>query len=108
MARGVSAASAQWDWFAQFQLDVPLLIQNQYRPGTEFDTAAGLAYKGLSLGNVQIIPLGQAFFSARASDSEANADPDSAMVTAKEPPGRPGRGPKMRSNLVEFSRVYSN
>ena len=40
----------QWDWFAQLQLDVPALIQDEYRPGVELDTAAGIDYKGFSLG----------------------------------------------------------
>ena len=48
----------QWDWFAQLQLDVPALIQDQYRPGVELDTAAGIDYKGFSLGRVRIITPG--------------------------------------------------
>ena len=40
----------QWDWFAQLQLDVPVLIQDQYRPGVELDTAAGIDYRGLVAG----------------------------------------------------------
>jgi hypothetical protein len=65
----------EWSWFALFLLDVPTLTQNQYRPGTEFDAAAGIAYDGLSLGRVRIAPLAQALFSARSSDSGANAKP---------------------------------
>ncbi|MGA2659321.1 MAG: hypothetical protein ABSH34_17595, partial [Verrucomicrobiota bacterium] len=44
-----------------------------YRPGVELDTAAGLAYRGLSLGRVGITPLAQVIFSERTSDSGANA-----------------------------------
>jgi hypothetical protein len=64
----------KWDWFAQLQLDVPVLIQAQYRPGVELDTAAGIDYKGFSLGRVKISPLAQVIFSERTSDSGAAAD----------------------------------
>ena len=68
----------QWDWFAQLQLDVPVLIQAQYRPGVELDTAAGIDYKGFSLGRVKISPVGQVIFSERTSDSGAAANPDNS------------------------------
>ena len=48
--RGNLTRDNQWDWFAQLQLDVPVLIQDQYRPGVELDAAAGIDYKGFSLG----------------------------------------------------------
>ena len=41
------------------ELDVPVLIQAQYRPGIELDTAAGIDYKGFSLGGVRISPVAQ-------------------------------------------------
>jgi hypothetical protein len=63
----------KWDWFAQVQLDVPVLIQDEYRPGIELDTAAGIDYKGFSLGRVRISPLAQVIFSERTSDSDANS-----------------------------------
>lgn len=62
-----------WSWFAQTQLDQPVLIQNQYRPGGELDTAAGIHYNGWTVGNVQITPVAQAIVSLRARDSGANA-----------------------------------
>jgi len=64
----------RWDWFAQLLLDVPMLIQDGYRPGVELDTAAGIDYKGLSLGRARIIPIAQAIFSERSSDSGPAAD----------------------------------
>jgi hypothetical protein len=63
----------KWNWFAQLQLDVPVLTQVRYRPGVELDTAAGIDYQGLSLGPVRISPLAQVIFSERTSDSGANA-----------------------------------
>jgi len=63
----------KWTWFAQAELDLPVLIQDSYRPGLELDTAAGVYYKGWSVGRMKISPIGQMIFSERASDSGANA-----------------------------------
>jgi hypothetical protein len=76
--RGNLTKDGNWDWFAQVQLDVPVLIQAEYRPGVELDTAAGIDYKGFSLGRVSITPLAQVIFSERTSDSGAAADPDNS------------------------------
>jgi hypothetical protein len=76
--RGNLDANQKWDWFAQFQLDMPVAIQDDYRPGTEFDAAAGIDYKGFSIGRVRISPVAQVIFSNRASDSGGNADPDNS------------------------------
>ena len=62
-----------WSWFAQAQLDAPVLIQNQYRPGWELDLAGGVHYNGWMVGTVQITPLAQAIVSLRGRDSGANA-----------------------------------
>ena len=43
----------RWNWFAQAELDVPVLKQGDYRPGLEADAAAGIYYDDLSLGRVQ-------------------------------------------------------
>jgi hypothetical protein len=74
--RGNLDRNARWDWFAQFQLELPTFIQDNYRPGIEFDSGAGVDYKGFSLGRVRITPLAQVLFADRASDSGANAAPD--------------------------------
>jgi hypothetical protein len=71
--RGNLDRNQKWDWFGQLQLDVPVLIQAEYRPGVELDAAAGIDYKGFSLGRVKISPLAQVIFSERTSDSGANA-----------------------------------
>ena len=76
--RNSLARNNQWDWFAQLQLDVPALIQDQYRPGVELDVAAGIDYKGFSLGHMRISPLAQVIFSERTSDSGAAADPENS------------------------------
>jgi hypothetical protein len=56
-------------WFAQAQLDVPVLIQDGYRPGVELDTALGLYYQGWSIGKVKITPLAQALPCLRTKDT---------------------------------------
>ena len=66
-------ANYRWTWFAQAELDVPVLTQDQYRPGLELDAAAGIYYNGLSIGRVRISPVAQVVFSERTSDSGANA-----------------------------------
>jgi len=63
----------KWNWFAQTELDLPVLIQSDYRPGLESDTAAGIYYRGWWLGPVKISPVAQTIFSERTSDSGANA-----------------------------------
>ncbi len=63
----------KWGWFGQANLDLPVLIQDQYRPGIEVDTAAGIDYKGLSIGRLKIVPIAQVIFSERTSDSGANS-----------------------------------
>jgi hypothetical protein len=72
--RGNITQDEKWDWFAQANLDVPTLTQAQYRPGVELDTAAGIDYKGFSLGGVRISPMAQVIFSCRSNDSGAASD----------------------------------
>jgi hypothetical protein len=74
--RGNITADEKWDWFAQLQLDVPALTQAGYRPGVELDSAAGIDYKGFSVGRVRISPVAQVIFSERTHDSGSNASPD--------------------------------
>jgi hypothetical protein len=61
------------NWYAQGELDVPVWIQDDYRPGLELNVATGLYYQGLKLGRVRISPIAQVIFSERTSDSGANA-----------------------------------
>ena len=76
--RGNITKDEKWDWFAQGLLDMPVLIQAGYRPGVELDTAAGIDYKGFSLGRMRISPVAQVIFSERTSDSGSNANPDNS------------------------------
>jgi hypothetical protein len=74
--RGLIGHGTHMEWFSQVQVDVPMLIQDNYRPGMEFDASLGTYYTGFKLGNARIIPLAQVLFADRASDSGANANPD--------------------------------
>ena len=65
--------SQNWTWYAQALLDAPVLIQDQYRPGVELDTAAGLYYSGWRLGRLMITPVEQVIASVRTCDTGANA-----------------------------------
>ena len=76
--RGNITQDQKWDCFAQTLLDVPTLIQDQYRPGVELDSAAGIDYKGFSLGRVRISPVAQAIVSYRSSDSGDAANPSNS------------------------------
>jgi hypothetical protein len=76
--RGNITKDEKWDWFAQGLLDVPVLIQAGYRPGVELDTAAGVDYKGFSLGRMRISPVAQMIFSERTSDVGAAANSDNS------------------------------
>ncbi len=65
-----------WSWFVQGVWDHPVLITDHYRPGDEFDSAAGVIYNGFTIGdNVKIAPLAQVINTVRTRDSGANANP---------------------------------
>ena len=63
----------RWSWFAQAQLDLPMLTRDQYRPGLEFDAAAGIYYNGWTLRRLTITPVAQVIASEKTSDSGANS-----------------------------------
>jgi hypothetical protein len=76
------AEASSWEWFTQVHAEVPMLIQDHYRPGAEFDQAVGLYYTGWSAGRVGIVPIGQLIASERLSDGgENSADPTASGYT---------------------------
>ena len=66
-------ADGLWSWFAQAELDLPLFVDDHYRPGTEVDAAVGVYYEGWTIGRVQIKPVAQVIGSIRGSDSGMNS-----------------------------------
>jgi hypothetical protein len=71
--RQALTADNSWSWFAQAQLEVPVLIQNQYRPGDELDLAVGVHYNDWSVGPFKVTPVAQIITAFRGRDSGANA-----------------------------------
>ncbi|MEI7767968.1 MAG: hypothetical protein WCJ97_11100 [Phycisphaerae bacterium] len=67
------SADGNWTFFTQFAADLPVLIQDHYRPGFELDGAVGISFSGFSFQGVTIAPVGQIIGSYRSSDSGANA-----------------------------------
>jgi hypothetical protein len=55
-------------WFAQTELDLPVLTQDHYRPGLELDSAVGLYYGGWRIGRAKVSPVAQVIVSERTSD----------------------------------------
>jgi hypothetical protein len=68
----------KWTWFAQSQLDAPVIISSGYRPGVEVDSATGVYYTGFRIGKIKIRPIAQAIISNRASDSGWSANPQNS------------------------------
>lgn len=65
-----------WQGLVQGMLDLPVLSQVQYRPGTELDLSLGAYYTGYRIGRLTVIPIGQLKASLRTRDTGANsADP---------------------------------
>ena len=64
-----------WNWFSSAQLDQPVLITGDYRPGGEMDVTTGVYYNGWTIGKYKVAPILQAIGSVRARDAGALADP---------------------------------
>jgi hypothetical protein len=65
-----------FDWFANAQWDEPFIIQQNYRPGDEFDAAIGSYYNGFDFGSGgKLAPLLQILGSIREHDLGSNANP---------------------------------
>jgi hypothetical protein len=65
--------SKGFTWYVQTLADLPVLIQEGYRPGFEIDSAAGIYYEGWRVGRVKITPVAQVIFSERMKDQGPNA-----------------------------------
>lgn len=55
-------------WFAQTELDLPVLTQEHYRPGLELDSAVGMYYAGWQVDRARVAPVAQIIVSERDSD----------------------------------------
>jgi hypothetical protein len=70
----LSALAGGWEMFANAELDLPVLHDEGYQPGTEMDGAWGAAYSRWAIGPVKISPLAQLVGSHRWSDNGFAAD----------------------------------
>jgi len=64
-----------WNWFANGQLDQPILTTAGYRPGSELDASTGIYYNGWVIGSVKVAPLAQFTNSYRLHDRGMAANP---------------------------------
>jgi hypothetical protein len=70
--------AGRWDWFANVELDQPVLIQKDYRPGGEADVVTGVYYDGWRIGDVKVAPIAQVIGSFRMHDRGSASDPDNS------------------------------
>lgn len=88
-------------WYGQVNFDIPLLIQDNYRPGWEFDGAMSAFYDFGPLGFLdELAPFLVFKGTFRASDSGAEADPDNTGY------GRMLIGPAIETRVGGF-RLYA-
>ncbi len=71
--RGNLGDGSSLKWFAQAQLDLPVLERDSYRPGDELDAALGAYPNGWLLGAVRVTPIAELKFSDRGEDTGLNA-----------------------------------
>jgi hypothetical protein len=88
--RGEITRDGHWTYFVQGQGEIPVALSGGYRPGHEFDGAAGVFFNGLKVGDGHIVvqPVLQLLVSARAPDGGVLADrPNSGYQRVLLSPG---------------------
>ena len=78
---GKFSETSDFVWYAQALWQHEVTTQDHYRPGSEFNAAAGVSYNNWSIGGVGIAPVLQAIVSTRGHDGGAAADPDNTGYT---------------------------
>jgi len=78
-----------YNWFVHGTLDLPVATRDDYRPGDEFDAAAGVTRNPVHVGgSIGVAPVFQVINSYRWHDDGANADPsDSGYERVLVSPG---------------------
>lgn len=75
--QGDLTGDSLFGWFVNGQWDHAFIIQQNYRPGDEFDAALGSYYNGMDFGKAgKLSPLLQLIGSVREHDVGLNAAPD--------------------------------
>lgn len=86
--RGRFARNNPYSWFVHGALDVPVLTRGGYRPGGEFDAAAGVAHDPVALGGgFKAAPVLQAINSYRLSDRGVGHPDESGYERVLVAPG---------------------
>ena len=67
-----------WTAFGQIQVNLPMLISGDYRPGSELNAVIGMHYHGWTVGEYTLSPVLQATSTSRWMDSGLNADSDNS------------------------------
>ena len=86
--QGALSADGKFSYFAQGTVQVPVLIKNGYRPGSEYDAAVGVTYDLGGYGPVtKIAPVAQLIGSYRTHDSYVggSVDAESTGFTGQNP-----------------------
>jgi len=78
---GALTADSSFNWFSNGQWERAMTIQNNYRPGDEYDLAVGSYYNAGLVGGGRLAPLLQLLGSYRLRDSGINADPGNSGYT---------------------------
>lgn len=74
---GSFTASNLWNWFAEVNLDQPVVTQNGYIPGSELNAVFGGYYDGWNLSEFsKLAPILQLLATSRASDHGGNSAVD--------------------------------
>lgn len=98
---GALDQDASFSWFANGELDLPLVTQQGYRPGAEVDAVVGASYNDWSIGSVKVAPILELIGSYRQRDSGFNsARPDSGYNRLLVAPG-------VELDYADF-KVYGN
>ena len=74
---GPLGPTANWSYYVQAMAQIPMAIQDHYRPGTDVNGAVGVYYGGFGGpdARVRVAPILQLIASTRTRDSGVNADP---------------------------------
>ena len=76
---GAIGDGGRWGYFVQGRYQFAIATQDGYRPGDEFDSAAGISYNLGSFGRISnVVPVLQLINSLRARDAGANSDPENS------------------------------
>jgi len=76
--RGMITTHSPFYWFIKGSIDQPVVTQEGYRPGSEFNVALGAYYTPPSTGKLKVTPMLQVIGSARLRDRGPAAAPSNS------------------------------